>query len=177
MVVGVGGIGINAVQGASHAGAAHILAVDPVAMKREMALKMGATQAFEDIEQAVEGARLAANGQGADSAVVAVGVTRGEHLAQAFAGIRKAGTLVAAGIGRADEVGLPINLFELAMYQKRIQGTLCGHTSAGRDIPALVNLYCSGQLKLDELVTHTYDLAEINEGYADMHAGKNIREW
>ena len=64
IVIGIGGIGINAVQGARHAGATKIIAVDPVAMKRDAALKLGATDAFDNIEEAAQLARELTNGQG-----------------------------------------------------------------------------------------------------------------
>ena len=85
IVMGIGGIGINAVQGAAHAGAMHVIAVDPVEFKREKAMELGATHAFENMEQATEFAQSVTNGQGADSAIVTVGVTTGEHIAEAFA--------------------------------------------------------------------------------------------
>ena len=175
IIMGIGGIGINAVQGAAHAGASTIIAVDPVEFKREKAQEFGATHAFASIEEADAFAKSVTNGQGADSAIVTIGVTKGEHVGQAFAAIRKAGTVVVTGIGDATEVGLPVPLFELTLFQKRIQGSLFGASSPSRDIPRMLQLYQSGQLKLDELVTRTYTLDTINEGYADMHAGKNLR--
>lgn len=175
IVMGVGGIGINAVQGASHAGASRVIAVDPVRFKRDFALGLGATDAFETIDEAGELARSLTNGQGADSAIVTVGVLAGEHLGQAFSTIRKAGTLVVTAVANAMEVGIPVNLFELAMYQKRIQGVLYGMMSPSKDVPRLLELYEQGRLKLDELVTRTYTLDEINVGYDDLHAGTNIR--
>ena len=66
-------------------------------------------------------------------------------------------------------------LFELTLFQKRIQGSLFGESSPSKDILRMLSLYQSGRLKLDELVTRTYTLDNINEGYADMHAGKNLR--
>ena len=77
IVMGIGGIGINAVQGAAHAGASHVIAVDPVAFKREKAQELGATEAFATIDEAAEFARSVTNGQGADKAIVTVGVTTG----------------------------------------------------------------------------------------------------
>ena len=97
--MGIGGIGINAVQGAAYAGASHVIAVDPVAFKREKAQELGATHAFEGIDEAAEFARSVTNGQGADKTIVTVGVTTGEHVAQAFRPIRKAGTVVVTGLG------------------------------------------------------------------------------
>ena len=173
IVMGIGGVGANAVQGCRALSAGHIIAVDPVEMKREMALVLGATQAVATIEEAAEIARGLTNGQGADAAIVTVGVTKGEHIAQAFAAIRKAGTVVATGVG--PDVGIPVSVLELAMYQKRIQGGIYGGTSPAVQIPHLIELYRNGKLMLDELVTRTYKLEQINEAYEDMHAGRNIR--
>ena len=175
IVMGIGGIGANAVQGAVHAGAAHVIAVDPVAFKREKALEFGATHAVESIEEATELARSFTNGQGADSSIVTVGVTKGEHVAAAFAAIRKAGTCVVTGLGNIMDVGVNIPLGELTLFQKRLQGSLFGESAPSFDIPRQIELYRAGRLKLDELVTTTYSLDEINQGYDDMHAGRNIR--
>jgi S-(hydroxymethyl)glutathione dehydrogenase/alcohol dehydrogenase len=175
VVMGIGGIGINAVQGASHAGARNVIAVDPVAFKREKAEEMGATHSCENMEEATELAKSFTNGQGADSAIVTVGVTTGEHIGQAFAAIRKGGTTVVTGIGDMTEVGVPVPLAELTLFQKRIQGSLFGACSPSVDILRQVELYQSGKLKLDELITNTYTLDQVAQGYEDMHAGKNIR--
>lgn len=175
IVMGIGGIGINAVQGASIAGADNIVAVDPVAFKRQKALELGATHAFETIAEADEFAKSVTNGQGADSAIVTVGVVKPEHVAQAFAAIRKAGTVVVTGLGNAEDIGIPVSLFELTLFQKRIQGSLFGQMSPSWDILKQVQMYRDGKLKLDELVTRTYTLDQVAQGYEDMHAGKNIR--
>jgi NDMA-dependent alcohol dehydrogenase len=175
IVMGIGGIGINAVQGAAHAGATNVIAVDPVAFKREKAQELGATHSFATMEEATAFAQSVTNGQGADSAIVTVGVTTGEHVAQAFSSIRKAGTVVVTGLGNLMEVGIPVSIGELTLFQKRIQGSLFGESSPSRDILWLLELYRAGKLKLDELVTQTYTLDTINQGYADMHSGKNLR--
>ncbi|HEY9416861.1 MAG TPA: NDMA-dependent alcohol dehydrogenase [Pseudonocardia sp.] len=175
IVMGIGGIGINAVQGASHAGAQNVIAVDPVPFKREKAQEMGATHAVENMQEATELAKSFTNGQGADSAIVTVGRTNGGHLAEGFSAIRKGGTLVATGIGDNREVGLPVPIAELIMYQKRIQGSLYGACSPNVEILKQLELYRSGKLKLDELITAEYTLDQVAQGYEDMHAGKNIR--
>jgi S-(hydroxymethyl)glutathione dehydrogenase/alcohol dehydrogenase len=175
VVMGVGGVGINAVQGARHVGAAHVLAVDPVEFKRDMALRLGATEAFAHIDEAADLTRALTNGQGADAAIVTVGVLDGSHLGQAFAAIRKGGTVVATAAAPATAEGIPVNLLEMTMFQKRIQGAIYGMGSPAREIPRLAGLYQTGALKLDELVTRTYSLDQINEAFADMHAGRNIR--
>lgn len=175
IVMGIGGIGINAVQGAAFAGASNVIAVDPVEMKRAAALQLGATHAVADIAEATGVARSLTNGQGADSAIVTVGVLRGEHIAQAFSAIRKAGTVVVTSAGNLAEIGIPVSLMELTMYQKRIQGALFGASSPTYDIVRQAQMYRDGRLKLDELVTATYKLDQVAQGYEDMHAGKNIR--
>jgi S-(hydroxymethyl)glutathione dehydrogenase/alcohol dehydrogenase len=175
IVMGIGGIGINAVQGAAHAGATTIIACDPVELKREFALEMGATHAVTNMEEATELARSFTNGQGADSCIVTVGVTTGEHIAEGVEAIRKGGTVVATGIGSLEKKGIPISPTHLTLFQKRIQGSLCGESNQLQDILLMTQLYQQGRLRLDELITTRYKLEDINQGYADMHAGKNIR--
>ncbi|MFH8249333.1 NDMA-dependent alcohol dehydrogenase [Microbacterium sp. B2969] len=175
IVMGIGGIGINAVQGARHAGAVAVIAVDPVEFKREAALELGATHAFATIDEAADFARSITNWQGADRVIVSVGVVSGEHVAQAVSAIRKAGVAVIAGIAPDSESSIPISPLELTRYQKRIQGTIYGHANPRADVLKQLQMYDSGQLKLDELITRMYSLDEINEGYRDMVEGRNIR--
>jgi NDMA-dependent alcohol dehydrogenase len=175
IVMGIGGIGINAVQGAAHAGASHVIAVDPVAFKREKASELGATETFASIEEADEFAKSITNGQGADKAIVTVGVTKPEHVGQAFQAIRKAGTVVVTGLGNIQEVGVPISIGELTLFAKELKGALFGDSNPHTDILRMLRLYQEGNIKLDELITKRYSLDEINQGYEDMHAGKNIR--
>lgn len=174
IIMGVGGVGIHAVQGASHAGATNVIAVDPVAMKREVAQQVGATHGFATMDEATEFAQSVTNGQGADAAVLCTGVMQPEHIKQGFAAIRKAGTVVVTGIGHPD-TELAVNARELTLFQKRIQGAIFGASSPSRDIPWMLDMYRSGQLHLDEIVTKTYRLEDINQGYADMHEGTNMR--
>jgi S-(hydroxymethyl)glutathione dehydrogenase/alcohol dehydrogenase len=174
--MGVGGIGINAVQVAAHAGASVIIAVDPVPMKQEASFGFGATHAVGTIDEAAELARSFTNGQGADSCIVCVGITSGEDVAKGVDAVRKAGTCVITGLGRAiDDIGIPVSMHSLTLYQKRIQGSLFGASSPSKDIPKMLDLYRQGRLKLDELITTRYSLDEINQGYMDMHHGRNLR--
>jgi S-(hydroxymethyl)glutathione dehydrogenase/alcohol dehydrogenase len=69
----------------------------------------------------------------------------------------------------------PLSLLELTMYQKRIQGAIYGMMSPSKDVPRLLGLWRNGQLQLEELVSQRYELDAINKGYADLHAGRNIR--
>lgn len=175
IVMGTGGIGMNVVQGARFVGAGRVIAVDPVAHKRALALQLGATDACVSIEEAEALAKEATNGQGADATIVAVGVLTAEHLGQAFATIRKGGTLVVTSAANHELVGIPVGILDLTMHQKRIQGALYGMGSPVHEIPLMLDLYARGSLKLDELITRTYDLAQINEAFEDLHAGRNIR--
>ncbi|PXY22686.1 NDMA-dependent alcohol dehydrogenase [Prauserella muralis] len=175
IVMGTGGVGMNAVQAAAARGASYVIAVDPAPFKREMATTFGATHTFADIDEAAEFARSVTGGQGANSVVVAVGVTTSEHVAKAVDAIGKFGTVVVTGIGDIKDEGLPINLWMLSMMQKRIQGVIFGMGTPSFEISRLADLYRSGRLKLDELVTKTYRLEEVNQAYADMHAGSNVR--
>lgn len=175
IVMGVGGIGAVALQGAVHAGARTVIAVDPQPFKREMAPTFGATHVFSSIEEATDFAKSVTNGQGADATIVSVGVMKGEYVAQALSSVRKAGTVVVTGLGNIFDIGVPISLAEVTLYQKRIQGSLFGQANPRFDIPNLLRLYQEGRLKLDELITTRYKLEDVAQAYADMHAGKNIR--
>lgn len=177
LVVGVGGIGMNALQGARQSGAAHVIAVDPVEDKRKWALDFGATESFESVEASMDRVRQLTMGQGADVAILCVGIVHNDLIGAGFQAIRKAGTLVVTGIGPDTEEALipGVNAFMLAMMQKRIQGALYGMKSPREAMPMLLDMYRAGQLKLDELVTRVYRLDEINEAYEDMRAGRNIR--
>lgn len=175
IVLGIGGIGANALQGAAHAGASTIIAVDPVPFKQEQAKFFGATHAYATIEEATEYARSVTNGQGADATIITIGIVNGDHVAAALDSIRKAGTVVVTGLGNIAEAGAPILLGDLTLMQKRLQGSLFGEANPRRDIPNLARMYLSGHLKLDELITREYTLDEVAKAYEDMHAGRNIR--
>lgn len=175
VIVGVGGIGINAIQGAAIAGAQRVIAVDPIEYKRKRALEFGATDTFATIAEAENLAKSLTNGQGADSAIVTVGVITGEIVKQAYGTIRKGGTLVVTALGNFAAELEGINLFDLAMMQKRIQGNVFGGWSPRVAVPILLDMYKNKKLKLEELITKKYKLEEINEAFADMHAGKNLR--
>ena len=175
IVMGTGGLGINAVQGARHAGAVRVIAADPLEFRRTSALSFGATDAVATLDEATELARSLTNGQGADVAIVTTSTLKGDYIAKAFDAVRKDGTLVATAVPGQGPSPLPLDLVQLPMYQKRIQGCLYGSMSPTRAVPALLDLYRAGHLKLDELVTRTFTLDEINDGYAAMYEGSTLR--
>jgi len=175
VVVGCGGIGQNAIQGARMAGARYIVAIDPVEFKRDFAKSMGATHSYESMEAAMGPVGEITWGRMADSVIIAIGRIRGEHIAPALDLTAKGCTTVVTGMGSLTEMDVQLNLFMLTMQQKRLQGAIFGGANPRYDIPNLLRHYMEGTLKLDELVTKEYKLADINQGYADMNAGNNIR--
>jgi S-(hydroxymethyl)glutathione dehydrogenase/alcohol dehydrogenase len=175
VIYGIGGVGINAVQGAVFAGASNVIAVDPLACKTEAAASLGATHTAANAEEAQEIIAEVTRGVGADQALVTVGVVTEEVIAAAFAAIRKRGTVVITGIAGPGKNTIQLPSFELTVMEKRIQGALFGGGNPFDEIPRMLELYRAGRLKLDELVTTRYRLEEVNQGYRDMLDGRNIR--
>ena len=174
VVYGIGGIGINAVQGAAFAGTKLVIAVDPVEFKRTTALTLGATHAFASAEEAHEFVWSESRGVGADAAIITVGLVDKKVVSDAFSMIRKGGVVVVTAVANP-ELMIEIPSFELTLYQKRLIGSLFGSGNPHNDIRKIVDLYMRGRIKLDELITRRYPLEEVNQGYDDMLAGLNIR--
>jgi S-(hydroxymethyl)glutathione dehydrogenase/alcohol dehydrogenase len=174
MVMGVGGVGMNAVQGARHAGADHVLVVEPVEWKRKAALDFGATEAFASVDEARGRISELTNGQGVDAAIVTVGRVDGDIIGEAFSVTGKAGATILASVG-SFEPYIAASPQDFTNYAKRIQGIMYGLCNPVVDIPRILKMYSDGRIKLDELITRRYDISEINEGFEDMHAGNNIR--
>lgn len=173
--MGCGGIGMNAIQGARIAGAGAIIAIDPVEMKREQAQEFGATHTAASVDEAWDLVSEMTRGQLADKVIMTTDVAEGTYVAEAMSLCGKLGRVVVTAIGHPDEETVSMSLFELALYEKQIHGSLFGSSNARVEIPKILQLYRNGQIKLDELVTKTYTLEQINEGYQDMRDGKNIR--
>ncbi|HYT09714.1 MAG TPA: NDMA-dependent alcohol dehydrogenase [Mycobacteriales bacterium] len=175
VIYGIGGIGINSVQGAALAGARNVVAVDPLPNKREMAEKLGATHSTQTAEEAAGLIHELTRGVGADKAIVTVDVVTSEVVTNAFNAIRKGGTVVVTGLADPAKTTIELSGAILTLFEKRIQGSLFGSGDPFHDIPRMVELYRSGDLKLDELITQTYTLDQVNQGYQDLLDGKNIR--
>jgi S-(hydroxymethyl)glutathione dehydrogenase/alcohol dehydrogenase len=175
VVIGIGGIGMNAVQGAAYAGARHVIAVDPVASKRERALGFGATHSAPSIEEAQALVGELTWGANADKAILTPGVAEGHLIAPMMALVAKGGRAVVTAVAPMEQNDVQLNLFDLAMQRKELVGCIFGNANPRRDIPRLLRLYMEGALKLDELVTTTYALEDINQGFVDMRNGTNIR--
>lgn len=175
VIYGVGGVGINAVQGAKFAGAKHVVAVDPIAFKREKALQMGATHVAASAEEAKDLVWHITNGVWANKAIITAGVVDEKLVNDAFEIISKGGTLVITGLSPAKEKAIHLQSNTLTLWEKRIQGTIYGSMNFHYDVHKLLGLYKEGYLKLDELITTKYKLEDINKGYEDLIEGKNIR--
>ncbi|WP_019927466.1 NDMA-dependent alcohol dehydrogenase [Nocardia sp. BMG111209] len=174
-IIGLGGVGISALQGAVHAGARHIFAVDPVPWKREQALKFGATHAFTTIEEATGAAAEITAGGMAKKVIVTVGHARGEDVDTWLGLTAKGGTCVVTAMGSLMDNQATLNLSMLTLMQKNLQGTIFGGGNPHYDIPHLLSMYQVGKLNLDDMVTRQYPLEKINDGYRDMLEGRNIR--
>ena len=174
-VVGCGGIGSNAVQGAKMAGARVVTAIDPVEFKREKAMQFGATHTFASIEEAMGELSSVTWDRGYDKVIMTMGTGDGETLGQAFALGGKRARIVVTNLHSTSEATISIPAIMLTMFEKQVVGSLFGSANIRKDIPRLFELYLQGQLNLDDLITKTYTLDQINEGYQDMRDGKNIR--
>ncbi|OHV33312.1 MULTISPECIES: NDMA-dependent alcohol dehydrogenase [Pseudofrankia] len=174
-VLGVGGIGVSAVQGARIAGARRVFAVDPVEFKRDQALRLGATHAFASLDEAADQIRRLTAGAMCDAVICAFSVMRSELLEPALGLTGKDGTCVITAVAPAGQAQADVNLFMFAMTNKQIRGCLYGSQSPRVAIPRLLDLYRAGILKIDELVTRTYTLDQVNDGYADLEAGQILR--
>jgi len=103
------------------------------------------------------------------------GVAEGDNIAPMMGLLGKGGRAVVTSVANMTATDVQLSLFDLAMSQKQLVGTIFGSANPRYDVPRLLNLYQSGKLKLDELITNTYSLEGINQGYQDMRDGKNIR--
>jgi S-(hydroxymethyl)glutathione dehydrogenase/alcohol dehydrogenase len=175
VVMGVGGIGANAVQGARLAGATNIVAIDPVAMKREMAVKFGATHVTSSVDEAWSTVSELTRGQLADKAIITTDVAEGAYVGQALSLVGKRGRVVITAIGHPEETTASMSVFEMTLYEKEVRGALFGSSNPRVDIPRILKQYQQGSVLLDELITTTYRLEDINQGYDDMLAGRNVR--
>jgi S-(hydroxymethyl)glutathione dehydrogenase/alcohol dehydrogenase len=174
-VVGVGGIGAAAIQGARLAGADRIFAIDPVALKRELAPGFGATHTFSSVEEATEPIRAETWGTMCDKVICAMGVGRGDMIASIMGIVSKHGRCVVTNIHPMLESQVSLHLTDLTLMEKQIVGSIFGSANIRYDIPHLLRLHKLGHLDLDAMVTNRYKLGDINQGYQDMRDGKNIR--
>ena len=172
-VFGTGGVGLNVVQGAVLAGAEKIVAVDLLDSKLEFAREFGATHAVNaSSDDPVKEIRTLTGGEGVDYAFEVIGLPK--TLRQAFDTLAKCGVAIAVGVTPFEsEVSVPI--MGLVFEERVLKGSLYGSSRPRIDIPKLMDLYRTGKLKLDELLTRTYPFEQINEAYAALERGEVAR--
>ncbi|WP_280234339.1 NDMA-dependent alcohol dehydrogenase [Nocardia cyriacigeorgica] len=175
VIAGIGGVGMSALQGAVLSGASKVVAIDPNPWKREQAQKFGATHTYASMAEAIMPLMDATEGRMAEKVILTMGEMHGDYIEEGLILTSKAGTLVVTSMGRMDAGEVKMNSFLLSMLQKTVKGCIFGGGNARQDAPRLLSLYKSGQLNLDDMVTRSYSLEEINQGYQDMLDGKNIR--
>ena len=161
-VIGAGGVGLNVVQGAALSGSAKVIAVDRHEAPLSHARAFGATDVLRAPEKTADAVRGLTDGRGADFVFDTVGSPT--TIVDAIASARKGGTIVVTGLSRMDGVA-PVPAFPFVMQEKRLLGSVYGSGNPAKDIPKLAELYQSGKLKLRELVSRTYRLAEINDAF------------
>ncbi|WP_030754880.1 Zn-dependent alcohol dehydrogenase [Streptomyces griseus] len=170
-VIGCGGVGISAVQGARLQGAAQIVAVDPVESRREAALRFGATEAVAPEALADAKQRITA-GEGFDYVFEVVG--RSATARTAYETTRRGGTLCVVGAGAMDD-HLRLNMFELFFDEKRILPSMYGGGDVLRSYERTIALWRAGRIDLESLITHRVPLANVNEALEQMRTGTALR--
>ena len=172
-VSGLGGVGQSAIQGARIAGAATIVALDPVAMKRAAAIELGATHAIDPADpDAAEQVAALTGGRGVDYAFEASGHPAAAK--QAYTLVRRGGTLVLVGLQPPDATA-PWGMRDQLLSGKRVVGSLYGGAQVRRDFPRLVRLVEAGLLDLGAMVTRRLTLDQVNEGLDLVESGEVIR--
>lgn len=170
-VIGCGGVGISTIQGARVQGAAQIIAVDPVASRREAALRFGATEAvapdgLADAKQRITG------GEGFDYVFEVVG--KSATARTAYENTRRGGTLCVVGAGAMDD-NFQVNMFELFFDEKRILPSMYGGGDVLRSYERAIALWRAGRIDLESMITHRVRLDGINDALDQMRTGESLR--
>jgi S-(hydroxymethyl)glutathione dehydrogenase/alcohol dehydrogenase len=175
VVIGTGGVGMNALQGARAAGAKHVIAVDPVDFKREVAPSFGATHTVGDAGAALQLVKELTWGVMADAVILTVGVLHTDLIPLALMMTRKGGTCVVTAMTPLSEMSVPLIMSDVVNSCKTLKGSLYGEMNARASMPMLLSMYEAGTLKLDELITRRYRLDEINDAITHLRNGELIR--
>jgi len=171
-VIGCGGVGLSAVQGAVIAGALRVIAVDMVAVKLETAKRVGATDTVDASQtNAVEAVKELTGGAGVHFSFEAIGLKATAE--QAFAMLRPGGTATIIGMIPFGTT-IELNGFEF-LSERRIQGSTMGSNQFRTDVPRYIELYKQGRLKLDELMSNRITLDDVNEGFEALGRGEVTR--
>jgi Zn-dependent alcohol dehydrogenase len=171
-IFGLGGVGLAALLGAHASGATTLVAVDRIPAKLELARELGATHAVMAGEDTVEEVRSATGG-GPDKVIETVGSA--SVLGQAYAATRRGGTTVTVGLPHPSQM-LEIPAVSLVAEERTLKGSYLGSSIPAVDIPRYIDLYKSGLLPVERLLTHRIALDEVNEGFDRLASGEAVRQ-
>ncbi|MFF8955391.1 alcohol dehydrogenase catalytic domain-containing protein [Streptomyces sp. NPDC014894] len=171
VVIGLGGVGISILQGAKVAGAARIIAVDPTANRRELALKFGASEAIAP-EELAEVTKQVTGGFGVDYAFEAVG--KAGTLRAAYDATRLGGTVCLVGAGSRTDL-TDLSMAELVLNEKKVLPSFYGGDDIRRTYATIFDLWRAGRIDLESMITHRVPLTDINEAIRQMHTGEALR--
>jgi S-(hydroxymethyl)glutathione dehydrogenase / alcohol dehydrogenase len=172
-VIGLGGVGLAALMASVVRGAQTVIAVDPVAQRRQLAASLGATHVVDPADgDAAKQIRALTARRGADIVFEAVG--RSATVETALRATRRGGTTCVVGAANPDDV-VSLSPYRLFMDAKTLVGCQYGSVDPARDFPMLLGLWQSGKLPLDLLLTRRVSLREVNDAFDDLRAGRGIR--
>lgn len=172
VVIGLGGVGLCALQGARIAGADPIIAVDGSPDKAELARTLGATDVLVPGPDLGRRVRELTEGRGADHAIECVGLA--ETIRSAWSVTRRGGRATIVGLGSRTDT-LAFNALEVAHFARTLRGSMYGNSDPAVDVPVLLDHVRAGRLDLDALVTRRLALDDVEDGFADMIAGQGAR--
>jgi NDMA-dependent alcohol dehydrogenase len=170
-VVGCGGVGLNVVQGCRIGGASTVVAIDVVPAKLELARELGATHAIDPSQTDAAEAVRDLTGGGVDYAFEAIGRPGTIELALSLTG--RGGQAILVGMAPPD-ARIPLDALTLTLEERGVRGCWYGSTLPARDFPLLIDLYRSGKLRLDPMIT-TCALDDVNDAFERMQAGETAR--
>ena len=177
-IVGCGGLGLSAIQGAAISGAGKIIAIDLHEEKLAMAKKMGATHTIQNRgnqEEVIKEVMDITWGLGTDYSFEFVGGSETDDTAHlAFKSVRKGGSMFMVGVGAIGKKTLPIDPYTLALWRKKLIGVLFGDAQFQQDIPKYIQLYEQKKINLDGLITKEIRLDQVNEAFEDIFAGNKV---
>jgi S-(hydroxymethyl)glutathione dehydrogenase/alcohol dehydrogenase len=175
-VIGCGGVGSGAIQGAVHAGARAVIAIDTNQSKVDRALKIGATHGCNSAMDAqVSILPDLTMGKNCDVVIITVGVLTGELIEQVRSITAKGGVIVTVAVAPYDQRTVDLNLFMFSMMNQELRGTIFGSEAPRIQVPRLLRLHHEGKLHVDDLITQEYKLDDVQKGYDDLASGKNVR--
>jgi len=173
VVIGCGGVGLAAIQGARIVGAGRIVAVDTQAWKFDLAQKLGATDCVDARDGNALGAVQELSGGGADFVFECIGLAA--TVQQAIGMTGRGGTTVLVGVVPITEL-VPISAADLTLQEKKLVGSYMGSNRFRFDMPKYIDFYLDGRLKLDEMISSWIDLGEVNEAFDRMRKGEAARQ-